>query len=248
MLSVVLIDDEELAIGELEYLIGRIPGVKVTGKYTDSRKALADLAAGLNPDVIFLDIDMPGLDGVTLAECINKMKINPFIVFATVSPEHVLKAFELEAIDYLRKPFSESRLNVTIDRIRKRKNAHLREKDPRQTVKGPDLQNRIAVRHGERIFLLKLDEVLYCTIVNKRTLVRTEKVTYQSGLSLNQLADRLQGEGFFRCHKSYLVNLNHVKSIIPHFKYTGVIKLKDVETELPVSRTKMRILKELLSL
>lgn len=244
MLSVVLIDDEDLAIKELEYLIGNLEGVKVIGKYTDPVKALAELAQ-LTPDIIFLDIDMPGLDGMTMAEHIKGMNFDSSLVFATVSPEHALKAFELEAVDYIKKPFSEDRLRLTIDRINKRKKASINK--PEET-EYPEFENKIAVRYNEQIVLLKTDDIIYCSTENKKTLVKTRENTYESGLSLTKLTENLQERGFFRCHKSFLVNLDYVKNICPHFKYTGVIKLKIMDMDIPVSRTKMKVLKKLLSL
>ncbi len=252
MLRVVLVDDEKLSLDELSFILSKNSEMEIIGKYLDPLTAL-EFIKKTKPEIVFLDIEMPELDGFTLAEEICKMDFPVSIVFATVFDQYAIKAFELNAIDYVLKPFSEKRLEITMDKINERYNGnkHILSSGfnniiPEQSaIKGI---KKLPLWKDECIFLVHPKDILYCTVLNKEVFVLTLNTTFTTQYTLNQLSSKLNNHNFFRSHKSYLVNLDKIHKIVPWFNSTFVLKIEGWKDEVPVSRHYVKDFKKILNM
>lgn len=252
MLRVVLVDDEKLSLEELSFILSKNNEIEIIGKYVDALTALEFIKKS-KPEIVFLDIEMPEIDGFTLAEEICKMDFPVSIVFATVFDKYAVKAFEINAIDYVLKPFSEKRLQITMGKINDRYNCD--ENIPicsynniipeKQEIKG---MKKIPLWKDECIYLVHPQDILYCTVLNKEVLVLTKDTNFTTQYTLNQLENKLSNHNFFRSHKSYLVNLDKIHKIVPWFNSTFVLKIEGWKEEVPVSRHYVKDFKKILDM
>ncbi|MDH4139480.1 MAG: LytTR family DNA-binding domain-containing protein [Coriobacteriia bacterium] len=234
-LKALVVDDEAPARSELRYLLDEAGGVEVVGEASNSAEAL-QLIKAIPYDVVFLDIDMPGLSGVELAEVLAATDRPPSVVFVTAHGEHAVKAFEVAAIDYLVKPVEVSRLRQCIERL------HPSEEAPARI-------ERIPVEKAGRKVLLQVDDIYYIMAKDDYSYLHTEKERYLSTISLAQLEARLEPQEFFRIHRRYLVNLRRVQEVVPMYGGTMLLTLSDPEsTQVPVSRRRVPSLKKALGL
>jgi two-component system LytT family response regulator/two-component system response regulator LytT len=249
MLKAVLIDDEVLSLDMLEYALDKNEDVEIIGKYTDPLEALENIKR-TKPDLVFMDIEMPELDGFSTAKEIMNMGFDTSIVFATVFEQYALKAFEIDAADYVVKPFSEHRLKSTVDRIMKRfQSGQINENLLNDFLKHNLSKhgiNKIAVWRENSIVLLDPETILYFTIDEKKVIVHIKNDSYESNSSLCELEEKLADKGFFRCHKSFLINTNYIDKIVPWFNSTFMIKLIQSNAQIPVSRLYTKKLKGML--
>lgn len=252
-----VVDDEPPAIEELSFLLNQIEDVEVVGKASSAVKAL-DSFASLEPDVVFLDIQMPDQDGFQVARKLLASENAPLFVFATAYDQYAVRAFDVEAADYILKPFSEARVRRSIDRVRQRlasmKQAHLSQQ-VEQLVQRFDSRShkvtRISVESKGRILILDPNQILFLKAENKGITVYTRDKSYllHGQSSLDDLNDKLTPYNYFRTHRSYLVNLTTIKEVIPWFSGRYLVALADDQaTEIPVSRQRVKALKKLLGL
>ncbi|MGV8982035.1 LytR/AlgR family response regulator transcription factor [Clostridium sp.] len=252
MLRVVLVDDEKLSLDELSFILSKNSEIEIIGKYYDPLIALEFIRES-KPEIVFLDIEMPEIDGFTLADEISKMDFSVNIVFATVFDKYAVKAFEINAIDYVLKPFSEKRLQITMDKINERYccnenipscsyNNILPEK---QAIKG---MKKLPLWKDECIYLVHPKDILYCTVINKEVLVLTLDDKFTTQYTLNQLGNKLNEHNFFRSHKSYLVNLDKIYKIVPWFNSTFILKIEGMKDEVPVSRHYVKSFKRIIDM
>ncbi len=252
MLRVVLVDDEKLSLEELSFLLSKNSEMEIIGKYIDPSTAL-EFIKKAKPEIVFLDIGMPEIDGITLAEEICRMDFPVSIVFATVFDEYAIKAFDMNAIDYVLKPFSEKRLKLTMDKINERYNCN--KNIPfysynnilpgREEIKG---MQKLPLWKDECIYLVNPQDILYCTVLNKEVFILTKDATFTTHCTLNQLGIKLINHNFFRSHKSYLVNLDRIYKIVPWFNSTFVLQVEGLKEEVPVSRHYVREFKRMLNM
>lgn len=251
MLRAVLVDDEPLSLDALEFVLHKNEDIHVIGKYIDPLEALENIKKS-RPELIFLDIAMPELDGFSAAQEIINMGFDTNIIFATVFEQHAVKAFEMDAADYVVKPFSENRLRLTVNRIIKRAQNRPAAECPVSTFVKHNLSkqitHKIPVWKENGILLLGPETILYFTMDEKKVIVHTKDDTYDSNSSLADLEERLESKGFFRCHKSFLVNMDYIAKIIPWSNATYLIRLKESNAQIPVSRYYTKKLKAMLSL
>lgn len=251
MYRVILIDDEKPALDELTYLLSDYDNYEVIGKFTDPIIGL-DAIRDLTPDVVFLDISMPSMNGFQVAEAMLKLDDCPVIVFATAYDEYAIKAFEINATDYLLKPVMTDRLKVTMERVCEKLNEQ-REvqlepiKDTLDYVRSKYI-NKIPLWKHNRIRLIATDEIQYCTLTDGETLIYTKEDVYTSSDCLNTVEALLSDRGFFRSHRSFLVRLEAITEVIPWFNNTYVVKVEGLEDEIPISRRKCHQFKELLNI
>jgi two-component system response regulator LytT len=238
-----LVDDEPLARDELAYLLRRTKQVEIVGEAESIDSALEQLLM-VEADVIFLDIQLADESGLDLASRILQLKHRPEIVFATAYDEYALKAFELHAIDYVLKPFDESRVQLTIKKISQmlysKENVNQAVKNNR--IEGSD---RLALTVDERIVVINVSEILYIGTIEGKTVVVTEKKKYQVSEPLITYERKLQAHDIIRVHRAYLINVNAIVEIEPWFHSTYNLIMKDGE-KVPVSRTYTKDLKQLL--
>lgn len=250
MLRTLIVDDERLAREELKYVLKEYKGIELVGEASHGREAL-ELYNSLRPDLIFLDINMPGINGVDVAERLLEMESPPIIVFVTAYDEYAIKAFEISAVDYILKPLSEERFKITMEKIEgqvKEENYLEKIKNMLENLKTPgeivqERRNRVSLMDGDKLIPVELDHIIYITIENKNTVVVTRKGKYNIGNTLNELEDRW-GDRFFRSHKSFLINLDLVEEIEPWFNSTYNLKLKGSQENIPVSRSQVKTFRE----
>jgi DNA-binding LytR/AlgR family response regulator len=224
-----VVDDEALVRGELVFVLGRIADDFLVDEAADAASALAKLHAE-RYDVVFLDIALPGMNGLELVTVLNQMSHRPHVVFVSAYDQHALRAFELAATDYVVKPFSEERIAMTMTRVR---NVAL----PSRTTRRAPSSGRIPLEAGDRRLLVKVADVR-CVHANGHVVwARTNDGELRFRGSLAECAALLEPLGFLRVHRSYLVNPAHVIEIEPFFGGTYVLRLDDrARSEAPVSR------------
>ncbi len=239
-MRVAIIDDEPYSREEMKHLLSGYPWVEVVGEASSAEKGL-EVILTKNPDVLFLDIEMPGMSGVDLAETLQKMKHKPEIVFATAYPDYALKAFRVEAVDYLLKPFEESQLAQTMERLKSLV------KIETETRESPSL-GKLAVQDEDKIVFISPQDILYIFREERETFICTEKKKYTCRLPIKDLEAKLATYPFFRVHKSYLVQLPYVEELIPWGSGVYQLKVHGADEAIPVSRNYVKELRERLEL
>jgi two-component system response regulator LytT len=263
-LRAVVVDDEQLARDELGYLLGQIGGVEIIGQAGNGLEALTAIDR-LEPDVVFLDVQMPGLTGFEVARRLLDNRATPHIIFVTAYDQHAIEAFEVNAVDYLLKPVDPARLDVAVQRARRRvssdrsmdrgadasgvSNDQL-EKIVQIVTERQSRRERLAIKVGERFLLVQADEIIYASLASDNiTVVTPQHAGTSNYRTLDELQARLDPSVFWRVHRSHLVNINKIKEIVPWFSRNYILRMKDAKaTEIPVSRTQTRRLREYLKL
>jgi two-component system LytT family response regulator/two-component system response regulator LytT len=255
------VDDEQLARDELGYLLGQIGGVEVLGQAGNGIEALTTIER-LQPDVVFLDVQMPGLTGFEVARRMLDAQAPSHIIFVTAYDQHAIEAFEVNAVDYLLKPVDQARLEKAVDRARRRMGSERTsqgagasineqlEKIVQLVAERQSRRERLAVKVGERFLLVQAEDIIYASLVDEGITVVTSQHTGVSNYrTLDELHERLDPSVFWRVHRSHLVNINKIKEIVPWFSRNYILRMKDEKsTEIPVSRTQTRRLREYLKL
>lgn len=235
-IRVMIVDDEEPARCELTHLLQEMPGLSVVGEAATGQEALK-LALILKPDVVFLDIQMP-MGGLEVARELNRQKKPPHIIFVTAYDHYALDAFEFHGVDYLLKPVNEERLLRTIAWV---------QDNLRENGQCPVLQRIPAEKKGHFV-MLDLKDILFFFSRDDRVMVRTLHEELLTPFLMKDLEERLNN-GFFRCHRKYIVNLSHIEEVIPWFNGSYNLKVNDQDkTEVPVSRQKTQELRKILGL
>jgi len=257
-LSAVIVDDEQLARDELAFLLKSAGDVEVVAQGSNGLDAV-NLIKEHAPDLVFLDVQMPGLDGFgVIKKLIDKKVPLPQIVFATAFDQYAVKAFEVNAVDYLLKPFDKKRVAQSVAKARK--NLEKLASAPAGTqietlVKMLEQQqapqpNKLLLRTAGRMFLVDQKEICYASIEDGVITVVTSQMEGQSNCrTLEELLDSLDPKAFWRAHRSYLVNINRIKEVVPWFKSSYQLRMDDKkQTEVPVSRAQTKRLRELFGL
>ena len=252
-LTTVVVDDEQLACDELSYLLKDFPEIEVIATGSNGLQAV-DLIEKLEPELVFLDVQMPGLDGTGVVRRLREKELDPpHFIFVTAHDHYAVEAFRLEAMDYLLKPVDKGRLAETIERARRiiqEKRAPL--EPPPSTVKPSSAPQRtkLLVRSNSRHFIVDANDLIYATIDNGLiTLVTANLEGHSTYRTIEDLQANLDRELFWRVHRSYLVNINRIKEVVPWFKSSYQLRMDDKKhTEVPVSRVQTRRLRELFKL
>ena len=259
-LRALVVDDEQPAREELCFLLGEAGDVEIAGQAADGVEALR-LAGELRPDIVFLDVQMPGLTGFEVARRLLEADLLPQLVFVTAYDQYAVEAFSVNAIDYMLKPVDLARLSQTLDRVRRRLASEqaaarlpLAPDDLEKVIAAvqarQDRRDQIAIRVGERFILVQAEEVVHASLVDDVIVVATQVGQGTSNYrTLDELQARLDPAVFWRVHRSHLVNITKIKEIVPWFSRNYLLKMKDPKaTEIPVSRTQTRRLREYLQL
>jgi two-component system response regulator LytT len=262
-LRALLVDDEQLARDELSYLLGQVGGIEVVGQAVNGVEALTTIER-LQPDVVFLDVQMPGLTGFEVARRMLDKQSGAHIIFVTAFDQHAIEAFEVNAVDYLLKPVDPNRLELAVDRARRRVSSERTplapgvagynddqlEKIVQLVAERQSRRERLAVKVGERFLLVQAEEIIYASLADDGiTVVTNQHAGVSNYRTLDELQTRLDPSVFWRVHRSHLVNINKIKEIVPWFSRNYILRMKDAKaTEIPVSRTQTRRLREYLKL
>jgi two-component system, LytTR family, response regulator LytT len=296
-LKALVVDDEQLARDELCYLLEQAGGVTVVAQAANGVDALA-LIAEHAPDLVFLDVQMPGLNGFEVARQVLERQEGGTgdgdpgephgkahgedraeaaggaeIVFVTAFDQYAIEAFQVDAVDYLLKPVDPERLDQAVQRARRRIGARTSPRMPSQAgddggrgepilanaelerlvkriAQGQGRRERLAVKVGERFFLVDAGDVIFATLADEVVTVAATGFTGTSNYrTLDDLQAQLDPETFWRVHRAYLVNINKIKEIVPWFSRNYILKMSDAKsTEVPVSRSQTKRLREYLRL
>ncbi|MEW9108500.1 LytR/AlgR family response regulator transcription factor [Cytobacillus gottheilii] len=239
----IIVEDEIPAKDELEYLIETHSGIDIVAAFEDGLDVLKFLQEE-EVDAIFLDINIPSLDGMLLAGSISKFAKKPYIIFTTAYKEHAAQAFELEAFDYILKPYEEKRIAAMLAKL---ESAFKKNQQPHDEVPS-DSNRRINLRKNENIIVTDVNDIYYAEASEKTTLVYTKTDEYSMPMSISEFHDKLPQDIFFKCHRSYSVNLSKIHEIVPWFNNTYIVRLKDIKAEIPVSRSKSKTFRQIMHL
>jgi two-component system LytT family response regulator/two-component system response regulator LytT len=255
-ITALIVDDEQPARDELAFLLKNCSDVEVVGQGKNGVEAVS-LVRELNPRLVFLDVQMPGVDGFGVIKRLLEKKVPlPFFVFATAYDQYAVQAFEVNAIDYLLKPVAKPRLEKALVRVRRMletSDATSQKLDRlvQMLEQRPVPQKgKLVVKSGNRLFLVDSDEIVYASIEDGVISIVTREQEGQSNYrTVEELQANLDPNVFWRVHRSYLINVNHIKEVVPWFKSSYQLKMQDrKQTEIPVSRAQTRKLRELLNL
>jgi two-component system response regulator LytT len=258
-LRVMVVDDEQLARDELCYQLGQLSEVEVVAQAGNGLEALSAVDRH-DPDLVFLDIQMPGLSGFEVARRLleREEQQSPALVFVTAFDQHAIEAFEVNAVDYLLKPVDAARLEQALARARRRLSSD-RGGDPvndqierivKMMANRQIRRDQVAVKVADRFLLVQAEEIIYASLADESINIVTGQVAGTSNYrTLDELQARLDPEVFWRVHRSHLVNINKIKEIVPWFSRNYILRMKDAKaTEIPVSRAQTKRLREYLKL
>ena len=237
MLKAIIVDDEAPARSELRFLLDEIGQVEVSAEAANVREAIEKLK-DVGADIMFLDVNMPGADGLQLAEALTKLKCPPYVIFVTAYSEHAVKAFDVNATDYLVKPVETERLSQAINKVNQLIAAQGK----------PSASERIPVEKGGKKLLIPTDKIRFIMAKDDYSYLHTDTDRYLSTVSLAQLEAKLEPLGFFRVHRRYLVNLSCVSEVDSVSGGTLLLTLTGEDDKIPVSRRRVASLKKALGL
>jgi two-component system LytT family response regulator/two-component system response regulator LytT len=251
LITAILVDDEKLASEELAYLLREFADVEVIATASNGIEAIR-LIEDLEPDLVFLDVQMPGLDGMSVIRKLREKQIPlPYFVMATAYDQYAVEAFRWEALDYLLKPVEKDRLTLAIDRARSAIAERAKSSQPEPAAPKHSLQRtKLLIKSNHRNFIVDAQDVVYATIDDGLISVVATGLEGQSNYrTIEELQSNLDPDMFWRVHRSYLVNIHRIKEVIPWFKSSFQLRMDDKkQTEIPVSRVQTKRLRALLKL
>lgn len=250
-MSAIIADDEQLAREELKFLLDQMGDVEVVAVAANGLEAL-DAIERLDPALAFLDIQMPGLDGLGVVRRLREQNIDPpHVIFSTAYDQFAVEAFRLEAMDYLLKPVERDRLEETISRARRLVADRITEPpSPAPPPRSSPTFTKLLLRSGTRNLIIDPQELIFATIDSGVITLVTANVEGQSNFrTLEELQAALDPDMFWRAHRSFVVNINRIREVVPWFKSTYQLRMDDKKSsEVPVSRMQSRRLREMLNL
>ncbi len=251
-ISTLVVDDEKPARDELIYLLKGFPEIQLVGQGKNGVEALS-LIKEHSPDLVFLDVQMPGLDGFGVIKKLADRKLRvPHIIFATAYDHYAVQAFEVSAVDYVLKPFDKARLAKAILRAKKVLDASGSPADRLELLvsqlgQAKGQRVKLLVKSQQRMILVDSEDVVFASIQDGLITVVARDVEGTSNYrTLEELQSSLDSDQYWRAHRSHLVNINHIKEVVPWFKSSYMLKMNDKKsTEIPVSRAQTKRLREL---
>lgn len=238
-MKVAIIDDEPLARMELTYLLEQTNEVASIVQGESIEEAFQILLTD-QPDLLFLDIHLTDESGIDIARKLTMVANPPLIIFATAYDNHALEAFEVNALDYILKPFEEERVRKA---IAKAKDALMAKEIKVNGISHEKNVSRLTIETDERIYLVDFEDVYYCEVQGKETTIYTRKGTYTSHTTLAAIERTLSPEQFIKVHRSYIINLEAIKEIQPWFNQTYQITMAN-GGKVPVSRSYIKSFKQ----
>jgi DNA-binding LytR/AlgR family response regulator len=253
-LSAVIVDDEQLARDELAFLLKSVGDVNVVAQGKNGVEAVS-LIKEHSPDLLFLDVQMPGLDGfAVLKKLLDKKLPMPQVVFSTAYDQYAVKAFEVNAVDYLLKPFDKQRVAQSVKKARLKLDKEAAPSERLETLirslEQKPQPSKVLLKAAGRLFLVDQKDICYASIEDGVITVVTAQMEGQSNCrTLEELLGSLDQNLFWRAHRSYLVNINRIREVVPWFKSSYQLRMDDKkQSEIPVSRAQTKRLRELFRL
>jgi len=257
-INTIIVDDEKPAREELAFLLKAFPEISIIGQGKNGLEAV-NLIKEHNPDLVFLDVQMPGLDGFGVLQKLVERKLKvPHVVFATAFDHYAVQAFDVNAVDYVLKPFDKARLSKAIQKAKKEIEAHTSTTErleqlvsqlsaPKQASTQP---SKILIRSQQRMLLVDAEDLIFASIEGGLISVTAKDLEGSSNYrTLEELHATLDSDSFWRPHRSFLVNIHHIREVVPWFKSSFMLKMNDKKSsEIPVSRQQTKRLRELFKL
>ncbi len=253
-LRAVVVDDEQLAREDLCFLLEQLGGIDVVGQAGNGVEGLATIET-MAPEVVFLDVQMPGMSGFEVARRLLEKESPSQIVFVTAYDQYAIEAFEVNAVDYLLKPIEQARLEQALHRVARRISSDRPVNE--QLAKILELvggkqtrRDQMAVKVADRFLLVHAEEIIFASLTGDTINIVTNSLSGTSNYrTLDELQARLDPDVFWRVHRSHLVNITKIKEIVPWFSRNYILRMNDSKaTEIPVSRSQTRRLREYLKL
>ena len=248
--STVLVDDEMPICDELEYLFQSHPDFVVTAKFNVAQKAL-DYVTSHPCDLILLDINMPGLNGLEFARCIGELKLSTFIVFVTAYEKYAVDAFNTPAIGYITKPVSQLALTRTLAKVKglldavRRPDATPESSDAKAAPDLAERSEKLTVSRDGKLYPISKSDITMAYVHNKEVFVRTARGDFYSPLTMQEMAAFLSSAPFLQVHRQYIVNLDCVEEIVPWFNGAYLLHLKGQnDMDIPISRNHIQEVKK----
>ncbi len=245
-IKVLIADDESGMRLVLRKIIEKVEGFQIVGETEDGSSALS-LVEELDPQVIFLDIEMPKLDGIECARLISDIDPKKMIVFATAHSGYMPDAFDVYAFDYITKPFKVDRIIKTLNKIKETvtgQNTKIQE----NIVFQQPIVDKLIIKNKDGINFIDTDSIVLIQREGKSTVIYTIDNRYATSEGLNDIEARLRKINFFRCHKSYLINTSKITKISPYGRWTYIVHFKDIENDALITQKKYEELKTLFNL
>ena len=234
-IKVLIADDERYSRDELKHLLKAFPSLQVIGE-AESGEAVIMKAVHLQPHAVFLDVEMPKMNGMEVAKSLMALKRVPLIIFATAYPQFAAEAFRYEATDYLLKPYDEEMVRQTVQRIEKQ----LLPANRHETIK---TTGKLAIEEDGEIIYVEPKDIIYLFRDDKVSRIIAKSGSYETKISLKELESRLNPFSFFRIHKGYLVNLEYVTRLTPWFNGAYQVEMENRKEMLSVSRNYVKALR-----
>jgi two-component system response regulator LytT len=257
-INTIIVDDEKPARDELAFLLKAFPEINVLATGKNGVDAF-NLIKEYNPDLIFLDVQMPGLDGFGVLQKLVERKLKvPHIVFATAFDHYAVQAFDVNAVDYVLKPFDKARINRAIQKVKKEIESQTSPTERLEQLvsqlAAPKPANaqpaKVMIRSQQRMLLVDSRDLIFASIEGGLISIAAKDAEGTSNYrTLDELLEALDADSFWRPHRSYLVNIHHIKEVVPWFKSSFMLKMNDKkQSEIPVSRQQTKRLRELFNL
>jgi len=257
-INTIIVDDEKPARDELAFLLKGFPEINLLAQGKNGVDAV-NLIKEHNPDLVFLDVQMPGLDGFGVLQKLVERKLKvPHVVFATAFDHYAVQAFDVNAVDYVLKPFDKARISKAIQRVKREIET---EANPTERLEqlvsqlaapkaGTSQPSKVLIRSQQRMLLVDSADLIFASIEGGLISVTAKDVEGTSNYrTLDELLAALDSDFFWRPHRSYLVNIHHIKEVVPWFKSSFMLKMNDKKnSEIPVSRQQTKRLRELFNL
>lgn len=242
-MKVIIVDDEYPARKELRYFIENYTDMNIMGEFDNGLDVLNFIQEN-TLDAIFLDINIPKLDGMLLAKTIDKFEKRPKIIFITAYDNYAVEAFDLEIFDYILKPYSDERIISMLHRLKDTSD----KKNNEDKAEYQKMRNKISLWKDDKIHIVDVNDIYYCEARERYTHIFTKDEEYEIREGISEVEKTINHNIFFRSHRSYLVNLEKIEEIIPWFNNTYILKLNKGKYEITVSRSRVKLFRQLMNI
>lgn len=242
-MKVIIVDDEYPARKELRYFIEKYTDMEIVGEFDNGLDVLNYIQEN-TLDAIFLDINIPKLDGMLLAKTIDKFEKRPKVIFITAYDNYAIEAFKLEVFDYILKPYSDERIISMLNRLKDECNRN----NNKDEIKYKKVSNKISLWKNNKIHIIDINDIYYCEARERYTHIFTKDEEYEIREGISEIEKTISNNNFFRSHRSYLVNLEKIEEVIPWFNNTYILKLNKGQYEITVSRGRVKLFRQLMNI
>ncbi len=245
-MNCIIVEDEFPAREELKYFITNFSDLKIDSEFDNGVDVLKYIQEN-SVDVIFLDINIPMIDGMMLAKLVNKFEKKPLIVIITAYKDYAVDAFELDVFDYILKPYTEQRIIEVLQKLKSSKSS-INEESVANNSFNRNSNTKVSLWRDNKLIVVDVNDIYYCQANERETFVFTEDYKYIVNMSISEFEKNIPSDIFLRTHRSYIVNLSKINEIVPWFNSTYLLRFYNIKGEVPVSRSKIKQFKALMNI